>query len=49
MDTLRTAKSLAVSLRKVGRLDDAYALTEDTDSRYERAYAPEHPDRSRAS
>ena len=44
MDTLRTAKSLAVSLRKVGRLDEAYALTREIVARYDRVYEANHPD-----
>ena len=44
VDTLRTGKSLAVSLRKVGRLDEAYVLTKEIDGRYERSYAANHPD-----
>ncbi len=30
--------------RKVGRLDEAYALTKETDDRYQRIYEPSHPD-----
>ena len=37
-------KSLAVSLRKVGRLDEAYTLTKEIDERYERSYGADHPD-----
>lgn len=44
VDTLRTAKSLAVSLRKMGRLDEAYELTTQTCNRYARKYAANHPE-----
>jgi tetratricopeptide (TPR) repeat protein len=44
VDTLRTAKSLAVSLRKLGRLNEAYELTKETCDRYERKYAANHPE-----
>jgi len=44
VDTLRTAKSLAVSLRKMGSLDEAYALTSETHERYARKYAANHPE-----
>ena len=44
MDTLRTGKSLAVSLRKMGRLDEAYVLTKEHRRAYERSYGEAHPD-----
>jgi cellulose biosynthesis protein BcsQ/tetratricopeptide (TPR) repeat protein len=44
VDTLRTAKSLAVSLRKLGEMDEAYELTTATRDRYARKYAPNHPE-----
>ena len=44
VDTLRTAKSLAVSLRKMGRLNEAYELTRQTCERYATAYAASQPD-----
>jgi hypothetical protein len=44
VDTLRTAKSLAVSLRKLGSVDEAYELTLETQDRYARKYSPNHPE-----
>jgi cellulose biosynthesis protein BcsQ/tetratricopeptide (TPR) repeat protein len=44
VDTLRTSKSLAVSLRRMGHLDEAYELTLETHERYARKYAPNHPE-----
>jgi MinD-like ATPase involved in chromosome partitioning or flagellar assembly len=44
VDTLRTAKSLAVSLRKLGNLDEAFALTSETCDRYANKYAANHPE-----
>ena len=44
VDTLRTAKSLAVSLRKMGSIDEAYEITLETHERYGRKYAVNHPD-----
>jgi tetratricopeptide (TPR) repeat protein len=44
VDTLRTAKSLAVSLRKLGSIDEAYELTLETHERYVRKYAANHPE-----
>jgi tetratricopeptide (TPR) repeat protein len=44
VDTLRTAKSLAVSLRKLGSIDEAYELTVATHERYVRKYAATHPE-----
>jgi tetratricopeptide (TPR) repeat protein len=44
VDTLRTAKSLAVSLRKMGSSDEAYELTKETCERYARKYAANHPE-----
>jgi tetratricopeptide (TPR) repeat protein len=43
-DTLRTAKSLAVSLRKLGSVDEAYELTMETQDRCARKYSPDHPE-----
>ena len=44
LDTLLTAQSLAVSLRKVGHVDQAYERTLDTIKRYENRKAGEHPE-----
>jgi tetratricopeptide (TPR) repeat protein len=44
LDTLLTAQSLAVSLRKVGHVDEAYERTLDTIKRYENRKAGEHPE-----
>ena len=44
VDTLRTAKSLAVSLRKMGRVNEAYELTRQTSERYATAYGSRQPD-----
>ena len=44
MDSLRTAKSLAVSLRKAGLQSQAIDLTQETYDRYLRNYPRESPD-----
>ena len=44
VDTLRTAKSLAVSLRKMGRVTEAFELTRQTSERYVSAYGADQPD-----
>ncbi|MFC7549565.1 FxSxx-COOH system tetratricopeptide repeat protein [Plantactinospora sp. GCM10030261] len=43
-DTLRTARSLAVTLRKLGELEAARELSRDTLQRHERRHGPEHMD-----
>jgi tetratricopeptide (TPR) repeat protein len=43
-DALRTAKNLAVSLRKMGRPEEAYERTKDTAERYERNFPVEDQD-----
>jgi hypothetical protein len=43
-DTLRTAKNLAVSLRKMGRPHEAYELTKDTCDRYQRNFPEDDQD-----
>jgi len=43
-DTLRTAKNLAVSLRKMGRPAEAYELTSDTARRYARNFPDDDQD-----
>ena len=44
LGTLLTAQSLAVSLRKVGYLEEAHERTLDTSQRYEKRKASEHPE-----
>ena len=44
IETLRSAQSLAVSLRKAGQQEEAMSLTLDTYHRYKRRYGPESPD-----
>ena len=41
-DTLRTATSLAVSLRKSGEQSEAMTLAQDTYERYKRRYGERH-------
>ncbi len=43
-DTLRTAASLAVSLRKAGEQAEAMKLAQDTYERYKRRYGSDGPD-----
>ena len=44
IDTLRTAASLAVSLRKAGEQAEAMNLAQDTYERYKRRYGSDAPD-----
>jgi hypothetical protein len=44
LDTLRTAKSLAISLRKAGAQHEAMDLTQQTYDRYLKRYGPTSPE-----